>query len=413
MEAAKNTRSVAVSNEAFTVPGFLVSTVACQMRYRNRPDLALIAAESQAGAAAAGVFTRNRFRAAPVELSTEHLKSPYKKAILVNAGIANACTGEMGLQRARQMAELVARSLKVDTDQILVASTGVIGQQILIDPLAKATPDLCSNLRPEGWEQVARAIMTTDTVPKMAAIRVELSGKTVTIGGVAKGSGMIAPDMATMLAFVCTDAAIEPGALSYWLRQGTGNSFNCITIDGDTSTNDCVLMLASGAANNKVLKDVDNAESLLFGEALQAVLLDLAKQIVYDGEGATKFIEIQICGAPDTQSAKTVAFTIAHSPLVKTAFFGEDANWGRIVAAAGRSGIPVIPEKVGLFFDDVCVLRGGIPLEGPDIEEKASQVFKRQKLTVRLDLGLGESGFTAYTCDLSYDYVKINASYRS
>jgi len=413
VEAAKNTRSVAVSNEAFTVPGFLVSTVACQMRYRNRPDLALIAAESQAGATAAGVFTRNRFSAAPVELCKEHLRFPYKKAILVNAGIANACTGEMGLQRARQMAELVARSFEVDTARILVASTGVIGQQILIDPLAKATPELCNNLRPHGWEQVARAIMTTDTVPKMASTRVELSGKTVTIGGVAKGSGMIAPDMATMLAFVCTDAAIEPGALSYWLRQGTGNSFNCITVDGDTSTNDCVLMLASGAANNKVLKDVDNAESLLFGKALEAVLLDLAKQIVYDGEGATKFIEIQICGAADTESARTVAFTIAHSPLVKTAFFGEDANWGRIVAAAGRSGIPVIPEKVSLFFDDVCVFRGGIPLEGPGIEEKASQVFKQQKLKVRLDLGLGESGFTAYTCDLSYDYVKINASYRS
>lgn len=402
-----------VSNEAFTVPGFQVSAVACQMRYRDRLDLALIAAEPQAGAVAAGVFTRNRFSAAPVELSKEHLKSPHQKAILVNAGIANACTGDLGIQMARQMAELVAQELQVGTEQILVASTGVIGQQIRLDPLAKAAPDLCGNLQPDGWEQVARAIMTTDTVPKMASTHVELSGKPVTIGGVAKGSGMIAPNMATMLAFVCTDAVVEPEVLNYWLRQGTGNSFNCITVDGDTSTNDCILMLSSGTAGNKILKDADSPESLLFGQALEAVLLDLAKQIVRDGEGATKFVEIQICGAPDAQSAKTVAFTIAHSPLVKTAFFGEDANWGRIVAAAGRSRVPVVPEKVDLFFDDVCVFRGGIPLEGPEVEEKASRVFKQQELKVRLDLGLGESVFTAYTCDLSYDYVKINASYRS
>lgn len=413
MAAAKSTRSVVVSKEAFTVPGFVVSALACQMRYRNRPDLALIAAGNNPDAVAAGVFTRNLFSAAPVELCKRHLHSPYKKAIVVNAGIANACTGAMGWQKARQMAELVAQSLHVDAEQILVASTGVIGQQIQLEPVAAAMPDLCAGLRADAWEQVARAIMTTDTVPKMASTRVQIQGTMVTIGGVAKGSGMIAPDMATMLAFVCTDAVIQPDLLSHWLRHGTSNSFNCITVDGDTSTNDCVLMMASGAAGNGLLRDPESDESLLFGEALQAVLLDLAKQIVSDGEGATKFIEIQVRGAPDMQSAKTVAFTIAHSPLVKTAFFGEDANWGRIVAAAGRSGIPLDPQKAALFFDDVCVFRGGMPVAGSEVEERASRVFKRQRLTVRLDLGLGESVFTAYTCDLSYDYVKINASYRS
>lgn len=413
MEAAKSTKNVAVSRKTFTVPGFLVSAAACGMRYRNRLDLTLIAAESTDGATAAGVFTTNRFTAAPVELCKEHLKNSAIKGILVNAGIANACTGDEGLKRAKQMAELTAQALAVKTEQILVASTGVIGQQIQIDPIAGAMPGLCRGLKNDGWDEVARAIMTTDLVPKMASAPVVMSGKTITIGGVTKGSGMIAPNMATMLAFVCTDAAIEPNILSHWLRQGTDASFNRITVDGDTSTNDCVLLLASGHAENKVLDDITSSESQLFGAALEAVLLDLAKQIVYDGEGATKFIEIEVGGACDIESARSVAFTIAHSPLVKTAFFGEDANWGRIVAAAGRAGVPIVPERVALFFDDVCVFLQGVPVEGFETEEKATRVFKQKEIKVRLELGMGDSDFTAYTSDLSYDYVKINASYRS
>lgn len=383
------------------------------MRYRDRADLALIAAQSKEGANAAGVFTTNRFTAAPVELCKDHLRNPRIKGILVNAGIANAGTGDEGLRRARRMAQLAAQELGVQDERILVASTGVIGQQILLDPVAGAMPDLCRGLQADGWDDVARAIMTTDLVPKMASARVELGAKTITIGGVAKGSGMIAPNMATLLAFVCTDAAVDPAVLDHWLRRGADNSFNCITIDGDTSTNDTLLLMASGYGGNELLSDIVSPESRKFGEALEAVLLDLARQIVYDGEGATKFIEIEVSGAVDVPSARSVAFTIAHSPLVKTAFFGEDANWGRIVAAAGRSGIPIMPDRVALYFDEVCVFRRGIPVEDPGIEEEASRVFKQKEIRVRIELAMGPSSFTVYTSDLSFEYVKINASYRS
>lgn len=395
------------------VPGFQAAAIASGMRYANRLDLALIVADSGEQTAAAGVFTLNRFTAAPVELCKEHLQAARPRAILVNAGIANACTGDEGLQRARETARMTAEALHIPTQTVLVSSTGVIGQQIRLEPVAEVMPSLVEALRPDGWEDAAHSIMTTDTVPKMASTRVELGGKTVTIGGIAKGSGMIAPNMATLLVFVCTDAAVEPDVLQYWVRKGADHSFNCITVDGDTSTNDSLLALAGGHAGNPVLKDTQSPESRLFGEALSAVLLDLAKRIVLDGEGATKLIEILVTGAPDTAAARTVAYTVAHSPLVKTAFFGEDANWGRIIAAAGRSGVPIVPGRVALFFDETCVFRKGTPVDDPGVEEKAAEAFRRKEIRVRLDLGLGESDFTAYTCDLSYDYVKINASYRS
>jgi glutamate N-acetyltransferase/amino-acid N-acetyltransferase len=383
------------------------------MRYKDRLDLALIAADQPGGAAACGAFTTNRFTAAPVELCRAHLRSHLAKAILVNAGIANACTGEEGLRRCRDTARMAAEALHVNPEAVLVASTGVIGQQIVPEAVDRVMPTLVETLRAEGWKDVARAIMTTDLVPKMASVRVKCGGKEVTIGGVAKGSGMIAPNMATLLTFVCTDAAIDPDVLEHWTRRSADLSFNSITVDGDTSTNDSLLVLASGVAGNPVLSDVESSDSREFGGALKSVLLDLAKQIVMDGEGATKFIEIHVTGAPDVKSAKTVAFTVAHSPLVKTAFFGEDANWGRIVAAAGRSGVPIIPDRLTLYFDQVCVFRGGTPVEGPDVEEEASKVFRQKEIRVQLDLGMGDGLFTAYTCDLSYDYVKINASYRS
>jgi glutamate N-acetyltransferase/amino-acid N-acetyltransferase len=255
--------------------------------------------------------------------------------------------------------------------------------------------------------------MTTDTVEKMASARVDLDGRTVTIGGIAKGSGMIAPDMATLLVFACTDAAVSPEVLDHWTRAAADRSFNCITVDGDTSTNDSLIVLAGAAAGNPILTDIGSNESRAFGEALTAVLLDLSKQVVTDAEGATKLIEIEVGGARDRDSARQVAFTVANSPLVKTAFFGQDANWGRIVAAAGRSGVPLVAEKVDLFFEDLCVFSGGSPIAGEEIERKATQIFKQKELRVRLDLGLGDASFTVYTCDFSFDYVKINASYRS
>ena len=412
-EAEKNIRNVTVDRGPFVIPGFRVSAVASGMRYTGRMDLALIVAEAEKGATAAGVFTTAQFRAAPVTLCKEHLRASSTRAILINAGIANACTGEEGLKRARKTARLTAEALNTPIETILVASTGVIGLQINVEPVARSLPELVEGLRADGWDQVAGAIMTTDTVPKMASTQVEIGGQRITIGGVAKGSGMIAPNMATLLAFVCTDAVIERDALEDCVREASDSSFNAITVDGDTSTNDTLLVLASGAAGNPVIRKKDGPDCRIFGEALTAVLLDLAKQLVMDGEGATKSIEVRVTGAPDIASARLVALTVANSPLVKTAFFGEDANWGRIIAAAGRAGVPLVPERVALFFDGLCVFREGTPVGGQETEEKAMQVFRQKEIAVNLDLGLGSSSFTAYTCDFSYDYIKINASYRS
>lgn len=396
------------------IPGFLVSAAASGMRYTGRPDLALIVASEGGSAVAAGVFTTNEFCAAPVIVCEEHLRtSSATTAVLVNAGIANACTGEAGLRQAREAARLTAQALSVAREKILVASTGVIGMQMPVEPVERSLPELLKGLREDAWDQVARAIMTTDTVPKLAYTQVEIDGTTVTIGGIAKGAGMIAPNMATLLAFVCTDAVIEKDVLVHWVRTGADASFNAITVDGDTSTNDSLLVLAGGAAGNAAITDKESQGSRIFGEALGAVLLDLSKQIVVDGEGATKLIEIQVTGALDDGSARQIAFAIANSPLVKTAFFGGDANWGRIIAAAGRAGVHLIAERAALYFDDLCVFRGGTPVGTKEVEEEATRIFSQKEIMVKLDLGLGSGSFTAFTCDLSYDYVKINASYRS
>ena len=413
-EAAKNTKNVTVSRGPFEVAGFVAGAVESGMRYSGRLDLAMICAQDPAGCAASAVFTRNLFCAAPVELCRERLEKRRANAILVNAGIANACTGKEGKIRAIEMARIASDALGCPADSVLVSSTGVIGMQVDLDAVARCMPKLVHSLRPDGWEDAARAIMTTDTVEKTASTRIELgAGLSITVGGIAKGAGMIAPDMATLLVFVCTDAAITPEVLDHWTRAGADSSFNCITVDGDTSTNDSLIVLASGAAGNTPITDIACSESKAFGRALASVLRDLALQVVMDAEGATVLIEIEVSGAADRQSARQVAFTVANSPLVKTAFFGRDANWGRIVAAAGRSGVKLIPERVSLFFEDLCVFEDGAPVLGEEIERKASRIFRQKEIRVRLDLGVGEASFTAWTCDLSIDYVKINASYRS
>jgi glutamate N-acetyltransferase/amino-acid N-acetyltransferase len=413
VEAEKNTKNVTVNRGPFEVPGFVAAGVESGMRYSGRLDLALICAENPEGCIASGVFTKNIFCAAPVELCRERLAGLRARAVLANAGIANACTGAEGRSRAAEMARIASEALGCEADSVLVASTGVIGQQVDVAPVARSMPELVAALRPDGWNDAATAIMTTDTVPKMAWARIDLDGNTVTIGGIAKGSGMIAPDMATLLVFACTDAAVGPEVLDHWTKAGADCSFNCITVDGDTSTNDTLIVLAGGSAGNRPLTDIGSSGSRAFGEALSAVLLDLSKQVVMDAEGATKLVEIEIRGAKDRESARQVAFTVANSPLVKTAFFGQDANWGRIIAAAGRSGVQLIPERVGLFFEDLCVFAGGAPIQGEEIERRASWIFRRKEIHVRLDLGLGDASFTALTCDLSFDYIKINASYRS
>jgi glutamate N-acetyltransferase / amino-acid N-acetyltransferase len=400
-----------VARNTKTVPGFRVSAVHAGIRYRERADLALIAADDMA--VAAGVFTQNQFPAAPVLLCKEHLQSRQARAIVINSGIANAGTGLEGLGRARMMASITAQALGIAEESVLVCSTGVIGQQIPLDAVNHAMPKLTSSLRHDAWDDVARAIMTTDTVPKAASAQLVLEGKTVTITGVAKGAGMIAPNMATLLAFVCTDANVTGPVLDYWTRACAEASFNRITIDGDTSTNDTLVVMAGGSAGHDLISDPHSKAGELFGEALGAVLLDLAKQIVQDGEGATKFIEVRVSGAADGAGARAIAFTIANSPLVKTALFGEDANWGRIIAAAGRAGVPLQPERVVLHFNEVCVFRGGTPVVDPAVEQTATQVFRGKEIVIHLEVGLGEAEYRVYTCDLSYDYVKINASYRS
>lgn len=405
--------TIQVHHGNFQVPGFRVAAARSAMRYKGRTDCALIV--SEVPASAAGVFTRNRFCAAPVMVCREHLKASAgtARAVLVNAGIANACTGDEGLERARRSARSVARRLGEDPDRVLVASTGVIGPQIREELLEAVLPDLVEQLAPEGWEDAARAIMTTDTVPKTAWARGILGGKEVTVGGIAKGSGMIAPDMATMLAFLATDAAVSPDALQALLKEASDRTFNRITVDGDTSTNDTVLVLASGTAGNPTIENPQNPDAGELFNLLGAVCADLAQQIVRDGEGATKFVTVRVRGARTRDRAARVARTVANSPLVKTALFGQDANWGRVVAAAGRAGVDFDPDRVSLCFGDVTVFENGRPLSGPDLEEKASAVLRRKEVEIALDLGEGEEEDTYYTCDFSYDYVKINADYRS
>lgn len=397
----------------FHVPGFRVAAAMSGMRYKNRPDCALIV--SDAPAVAAGVFTRNRFCAAPVVLCKEHLEAGRgrARAVLINAGIANACTGAEGLRRARLSAARLASLLDIDPLEVLVASTGVIGPQLRLEPLNETLPQLIASLQPERWLDAAKAIMTTDTVPKTAWARTQLAGTPITCGGIAKGSGMISPDMATLLAFVATDVALAPNVLRHWLMESVNRSFNRITVDGDTSTNDTVLVLAGGTAGHAVITDPSSPEAKAFGALLTQVCVDLAQQIVRDGEGATKFVAVTVCGAMSRERALTVARTVANSPLVKTALFGQDANWGRVVAAAGRSGVDFDPDRVSLHFEDVCIFRNGQPVQDEALEAKASAVLRQKDICMTLDLGEGSESETVYTCDFSYDYVKINADYRS
>ncbi len=411
---AKSTNDVvAVRGENFVIPGVRVSAVASGMRYRDRLDLALIVADREAGVPVVGTFTRNLFTAAPVALSRQHLarRGEAIRAILVNAGIANACTGDEGMRRAKATAEMVARALRVEPEAVLVASTGVIGPQITLDVVERSMDELVGGLAPNRWDEVARAIMTTDTVPKLAFAQFPWHGETAIVGGVAKGSGMIAPDMATMLGFICTNVALDRSLLDRALRQAISRSFNAILVDGDTSTNDTVFLLASGVVAQG---DRDTHEMVhRFTDALEAVSRDLAHQIVLDGEGATKFITVCVTGARSEGDAAKIAKTVAASPLVKTAFYGEDANWGRIIAAVGRAGVPLETTKVSLFFDDLCVFREGVPILTEETEKRADEIVRRKSIVVTVDLAVGAGSARYWTCDLSHDYVTINAKYRT
>jgi glutamate N-acetyltransferase/amino-acid N-acetyltransferase len=395
--------------ENLQVKGFKAAAIKAGIRGRDRLDLALLVCDKSA--VAAGIFTTNLVKAAPVLLDMERVATGQARAILVNASIANACTGAEGLVKAKRCAELAAAELGCAPEEVLVCSTGVIGEQLDTNCFEKHMAPLVQGLRPEGFVEVSRAIMTTDTVPKTSVREVVLGGVPVRLIGLAKGAGMIKPNMATMLAFVLTDVVIEAGLLQEMLAEAGSRSFNRITIDGDTSTNDSLIILANGLAGNAPLTKGSQAAET-FRTALHELVLDLALQIVRDGEGATKLITIRVNGAANEAEAMLAADTVAESKLVKTAFFGEDANWGRIIAALGRSGANFDQLKVDIAFDGVLMVKEGLG-QGKEREAEATKVLKQREFAVNIDLHQGNGAWEVYTCDLSIDYVKINADYRS
>ena len=391
------------------IQGFLFSTVEAAIKKAGRKDLALIFSEVPATAAA--VFTTSSVKAAPVLLSHKHIANGSARAIIVNSGNANACTGEQGMKDALETVQLVSRALGIDSTDVQICSTGVIGVQMPMERVRPAITPLVDGLTCGTLDDIAQAIMTTDTFPKMEARSGQANGVSYTIAGIAKGAGMIMPNMATMLSFIITDAAIEPAYLQKAFRLAVERSFNAITVDGDMSTNDTCLIMANGMAGNPLIKE-GSAEGDAFAATLNDVLLSLAKQIVKDGEGATKFVEISVNGARNDADAKRAAMAIANSSLVKTAFFGQDANWGRIFAAVGYSGAEVDQSLLSLSFDDVCMARNGI-FAGGDAEARGTEVLKQNEFTVSVDLGIGSGTATVYTSDLTHEYVSINADYRS
>ena len=391
------------------IKGFKFSAVEAAIKKSGRLDLGLIFSETPAVVAA--LFTTNRVKAAPVLLSMERAKSGVAQAVLVNSGNANACTGSQGMEDALESGRLVALGLGIPAEVTLIASTGVIGVPLPMERIRKGIPPLIEGLETGRVADLATAIMTTDTFPKLEARCCEAGGKPYTIAGIAKGAGMIMPNMATMLAFLVTDAAVEPAWLDKVFREANDASFNMITVDGDTSTNDTALILANGAAGNAPLA-AGNPDAAMFAGLLHEVMLSLAKQLVRDGEGATKFVTITVKGAISAAEARQAAMAIANSSLVKTAFFGQDANWGRVFAAVGYSGAQVDPGRVDLYFDDVPMTRNGI-FAGGDAEARGTEALRNKEFTVTVDLKLGAGQATVYTSDLSYDYIKINADYRT
>jgi glutamate N-acetyltransferase/amino-acid N-acetyltransferase len=392
------------------IKGFKTAAVAAGIRYADRLDLGLIFSETPV--VTAGAFTTNQVKAAPVVLDMERLKQGKAQAILINSGCANACTGENGMLAAIATGECAATALGIAPEMVQISSTGVIGEQLNVSAIVKAMPELVAKLSADNFDQVAKAIMTTDTVSKTASRSVMIGEQEVHFVGMAKGAGMIMPNMATMLAFVLTDAQISFRQLHGALLKGVERAFNRITIDGDTSTNDMILVMANGAAGNPWIDEGASDYQDIFQQTLEDLLKDLALQIVADGEGATKFITIRVCGAREEMDAEQIARTVANSSLVKTAFFGEDANWGRIIAAMGRSGVRFCPERVDIAFDDVVIVENGLG-QGKEAEKSATAILKEKNILVTIDLKDGRGCAEVYTCDFSIDYVKINADYRS
>ncbi|MFQ5401382.1 MAG: bifunctional glutamate N-acetyltransferase/amino-acid acetyltransferase ArgJ [Anaerolineae bacterium] len=405
---------IMIADGSVTTPaGFQAAAAAANIKYRDRPDLALIVSERDCATAA--VFTQSQVVAAPVIVDRETLQAGNRhiRAIVANAGNANACTGKPGLENARATQQIAAKCLGCRPEQLLILSTGVIGMQLPMEKIRAGIETAAAQLSPDGGAAAARAIMTTDTYAKHLAVRVALPGGVVTIGGMAKGSGMIHPNMATMLGVLTTDAIVAPDVLDGLLRTAVNASFNRISIDGDTSTNDTVLLLANGASG---VEAADHESVSILGQALTAICTELAQMLVRDGEGATKFVEIQVTGAASADDAHAIASTIATSPLVKTAFAGSDANWGRILGAAGRAGVTFDQYQVALWIgvetaDELQLVAQGTPT--PYQEADAARIFAQPEFKVRLDLGAGAASDVMWTSDLSHEYVSINADYRT
>jgi len=391
--------------EHFVCPGFRAAGLSCGIKKNGEPDLALIVADEPAAAAA--VFTKNRVKAAPVLVAQKRIAGGRARAILANSGNANACTGEDGLSAAEKTTGAVATHLGCPEEMVIPASTGVIGAPLPVEPILSSADRLSGALSPTGFVDAARAIMTTDTFPKLSLRPVIIGESRYTILGIAKGAGMIRPDMATMLSFVVTDAPIQQDALSLALTEAVGGTFNTITVDGDTSTNDVVLLLSGGRGEPLTGAGMD-----IWYENLHSVLSELAELIVRDGEGATKFVTVTITGAPDEETARRAAFAVAESPLVKTAFFGADPNWGRIMGAIGMVPGGLDPNRADIFIDDIQVAADGLGAGG-EAEKNASRIMTGTEFTVTVDLKSGDGAFSVMTTDLSYDYVRINADYRS
>ena len=388
------------------IDGVRFATVAAGVRYQGRTDVMLAVLDP--GTSVAGVFTRSATRAAPVLDCQDKIGGPSDgpAAILVNSGNANAFTGHYGQTSVAEVTQAVSKATGVPVERVFTSSTGVIGEPLAHDRIIAKLETLKAGLSRHAIEDAARAIMTTDTFPKGAVAQVEIDGKTVSIAGISKGSGMIAPDMATMLVYIFTDARVEQSALQAMLGAQTDRTFNCITVDSDTSTSDSLLLCATGASG------VDATGNAAFAEALEAVMLDLAQQVVRDGEGATKFVEIRVTGAATDADAKIHGLAIANSPLVKTAIAGEDPNWGRIVMAIGKSGAAADRDLLSISFGDILVAEKG--WVSPDYSEDAAAAYmKGQDLVIAVDLGLGAGKSTVWTCDLTHRYIEINADYRS
>ena len=391
------------------IKGFRFSAVEAAIKKPGRLDLALIFSELPAQVAA--VFTTNRVQAAPVLISRQRAGNGSCRALLVNSGNANACTGEQGMADALECGRRTAEALGLPDEELLIASTGVIGQALPMERFRNGIQPLVDGLAEGTLDNVADAIMTTDTFPKIERRLGQAGGVAYRIQGVAKGAGMIQPNMATMLSFLVTDAAVDPTLLQGAFKDAVDGSFNAITVDGDTSTNDTALIMANGAAGNPCLQ-AGTPEGDEFVALLHDILLSLAKQIVHDGEGATKFVELRVKGAVSRAEAKKAALSVANSLLVKTAFFGQDANWGRIITAVGYSGVQMEQGKVEIRFDDVVMVKNGV-FAGGDAEAAGTQVLKQKEFRVTIDLRVGSGEAVVYTSDLSYDYVRINADYRT